>query len=154
MEDRKIINNNEEKNNTLLWGGGNSGVITETKNSQGFSITPSFQKLYQSVNEHFIIPPSFLKVVIGGYICNFLEDIPFWLLIISPSGSGKTQILNLLEKLPNIVFLSEITPNTFISGLGEDKSLLFNLPKPAILIFKDFTTLLTQRPDKRSVIEA
>jgi hypothetical protein len=57
------------------------------------------------------------------------------------------------------MLLSTLTPQTLLSGwrpgqLEKSSSLLLRLPKPAILVLKDFTTILKMRPEHRSAILA
>jgi hypothetical protein len=77
-----------------------------------------------------------------------------WLLIVAGSGGTKTELLRGLNGLKDIYPLSDLTPQTFLSGDKTNKkgSLLHRLPPEVIITMKDFTTVLEMSPDKRSVI--
>ena len=79
------------------------------------------------------------------------------LYIIGPSSSAKTEIIRSLMLYPHACHITKITPNTLMSGYkepgrkGENYSLLLELKKNGqnILIFKDFTTILSMQHDSR-----
>lgn len=105
-----------------------------------------------------------LAVVIGNQIPT---RRPIWLLFVAPPSSGKTTALSALtdlviatkrgEKLEPICSISDITDKTFASGaIRNDKetSLLYRVPNGGILVFKDFTTVLSKRPEEQQGIFA
>jgi len=94
------------------------------------------------------------------YVSHFIEGDPVWLMIVGAPSSGKTEVLSGLMRSKGIYPLSNLTPNTFISGWSEKKrrintkvedSLLFKIDGK-ILVMKDFTTVLQMRMDNRAEI--
>lgn len=80
---------------------------------------------------------------------------PVWVMLIGPSGSGKTTMLKLL---PSHFHLSDLTPQTFLSGYRPNgkrmTSLLHRLGDSAVVTIQDFTTVLSMRHEKKSEIMA
>ena len=77
---------------------------------------------------------------------------PVWLFINGPSGCGKTtMVIDGCSLLPNSAIMGQLTTNTFLSGYTGKKnaSLLHQLANPGILLFKDFTTILSMRDEAR-----
>lgn len=91
-----------------------------------------------------------IDVVMAVVVANLFPTDPLWLLIIGPSSSAKTELLNALDGHPLMFFLSDLTTNTLISG-KKDASLLPKLNN-VILVMKDFTTVLSKRPDDLKII--
>jgi len=105
-----------------------------------------------------------LAVIIGNQIPS---RRPIWLLLVAPPSSGKTTALNALvgleihkksgEKIQPTCSISDITDKTFASGaIRNDKetSLLYRLPFGGVLMFKDFTSVLSKREEERRGIMA
>lgn len=102
-----------------------------------------------------------IKLVAAVVLANQLEGPPVWMLIVASSSGGKSAILMTLDELEFIqgkrmtFFISDMTENTFASGFRSstgDASLLMQLPTGGMLIFKDFTSLLTKRQEARNAI--
>jgi hypothetical protein len=81
------------------------------------------------------------------------ECSPCWLLMIAPSGSMKTDLIESLRGTSRIHLVDEVTAKTFISGkLDESKartkspSLLHRIGRDAILAVADFSTFACQDP--------
>lgn len=100
-----------------------------------------------------------IKLALIGYInhVHFLNFSPIWIMVIAPSGSGKTVLVDCLSHLPQAEVLSDLTPNSFISGFmpkgkhGITFGIL-QVNNDPILLFKDLTTLLSKREDTRKEI--
>ncbi len=120
------------------------------------SRTPiSFEQLAEIVNKRLLLKNNdVLKVLLATVISNKLGTDPVWLMLIAPSGGTKTELLRSLQGIPKIYFLSDLTPQTFLSGDIRNKkaSLLNRLENGTILIYKDFTTILTLQRDARHAI--
>jgi hypothetical protein len=91
-----------------------------------------------------------VDVLTAAVIANRFPTDPLWLLIVGPPSSAKTELLNGIEVLPETFFLSDLTKSTLISG-KEDSSLLPKLDKK-IIVMKDFTTILSKKPDDLKII--
>lgn len=68
---------------------------------------------------------------------------PLWVHLVGPPGSGKTVILNQLQKSAEVVFRSSLTPHGLVSGFKTepDPSLLPKFDGKCV-VFKDFTEVL------------
>src|SRR5262245_60249041 len=98
--------------------------------------------------------PTPLYAVFGAVAANLLDGDPVWLGLIAPPSSAKTEILNSLSKLPDVVQVSSLSPASFLSATakkerGNDATggLLAQIGKFGIIVLKDFTTMLSLRPE-------
>lgn len=111
---------------------------------------------YATLKERFdkwllIVDPGLLYLVPATIIANLMNSDPFWLFLIAKSGAGKTEIMNSLLKCPFYYSLSQLTPNTFLSGYKskeKEPSLLKRLGSGKTIGFKDFTSLLDGNRDE------
>lgn len=98
-----------------------------------------------------IVDAGVVKLLVATIFANMLKSDPVWLFLIAPSSGGKTELLNGLLKNPDCYFLSQLTPNTLLSGYKGSKerepSLLHQLGTNKTIIFKDFTSLLEGNKD-------
>jgi hypothetical protein len=104
-----------------------------------------------------------LSVSISHY---FKSDEPVWLMVLGPSGTGKTGvIMTALEKLPYTYQLDDLTPTTLLSGYQDrnekanrrkDFSLLKNIgtvdDRSGIILMPDFTCFMSKRDEQRREI--
>lgn len=100
-----------------------------------------------------------LKIVLCAVASHTLKPHgypPTWVMLIGPSGSGKTSLLEVLTKLPLVYPLNDLTPKTFLSGFktprGGKVALLHKLGTSAILVMKDFTTIISMRYENKAEI--
>jgi len=95
-----------------------------------------------------------IRVLVATIIGNKIDTDPLWLMLIAPSGGTKTELLRALNMIDGIYPLSDLTPQTFLSGDRRNKkaSLLLKLPEKTILTYKDFTTILTKHRDTKHAI--
>lgn len=105
-----------------------------------------------------------LRVLLAAIVANRFQTDPVWLFIVAPSASGKTDLINALQRIPGTHMLSAMTPNTLMSGmfpstkprpdgsLPPDPSLLMRLKPNTVFLLKDFTTVLNMRPDTKNEI--
>lgn len=91
-----------------------------------------------------------LRISLAAACAHYIVSAdPVWLFVLGPAGSGKTTlIINALRNLPHAQIIGSITPKTFISHYKgrSDASLLARIGKSGLLLFKDFTTFLSQHP--------
>lgn len=115
-----------------------------------------FNELEKIIGKWLLIKDKgIIKVTTGTVIANKLQGDPVWLFIVAASGGTKTELIRGLNKIDGIYPISDLTPQTFLSGEKGNKnaSLLLRLPKEStILTYKDFTTVLTMHRDKRHAI--
>jgi len=96
-----------------------------------------------------------IRFILCAVIANRLRSDPFWAFIVAPSGSAKTELLNALTSLEFVTPLDTLTANTFLSGKQRkdpNASLLLRLPYGAILLMRDFTSVLEMHREKRDEI--
>jgi hypothetical protein len=114
-----------------------------------------FHTLEQTINKWLLIEDKgLIKVLMATVIANKLPADPVWLFIVAPSGGTKTELIRGLSKINGVYPISDLTPQTFLSGekYNKNASLLLRLPRNSILTYKDFTTILTMHRDKRHAI--
>ncbi len=121
----------------------------------------TFEELHTEFKKMFLFgDEGILKLLIATIIGNQLDNDPIWLMLVTSSSGGKSEILNTLSDIQigghNLIFpISDLTPNTFASGMkrtGKETSLLLRMPPGAIMTFKDFTSMLSKRQEDRTVI--
>ena len=103
-----------------------------------------------------------IRLVAASVIANQMDGNPVWLMIVASSSGGKTAVLMTLDELEFVpgrrvtFFISDLTENTLASGFkvsgGGDASLLNQMPVGGVMIFKDFTSMLTKRHETRDTI--
>ena len=91
-----------------------------------------------------------VDIILAVVIANLFKTDPLWMLIIGASSTAKTELLAALDGLPMMFFISDLTTNTLVSG-KKDASLLPRLTDK-IICMKDFTTILSKRPDDLKII--
>jgi len=120
---------------------------------------PNEIKTIEDLEEEFsnvfeIKDTGFVRIVVASVIGNRLDMDPVWLMLIAPSSGGKTEIINSLNGLDFIYPISDITVNTFASGMkvtGVQTSLLLKMNN-GIMAFKDFTSILSKSREAKSEI--
>ncbi len=113
------------------------------------------------VFEKWLTLPSRVPIyaMLGTVAANLLPGEPTWLGIIAPPSSAKTELINALTGLPFTVSASTLTPAGLLSGTprrqraaGAKGGLLRQVSNPGLLCLKDFTSILTMRPDAKAEI--
>lgn len=115
----------------------------------------SFEALEQTIHKWLLINDrGLIRVLVATVIANKLKGDPVWLFIITAPGGSKTELIRGLNKIDKIYSISDLTPQTFLSGEKEKKSasLLLRLPFGTIFTYKDFTTVLSMHRDKQQAI--
>ena len=113
------------------------------------------KKLHDRFNEWLLITDwGALIVTVAAVIANLLPGDPLWLFLVTAPSGVKTEYISSLNGLPKIRSLSDLTAQTFASGMKakNDPSLLPKLSYGTVLTFKDFTTVLSMHRDKRHEI--
>lgn len=114
-----------------------------------------------------------VQVVVAAYAAHRLKQgPPPWLLVVGPSGSSKTLVVETMEGLPGTTFIDSLTPQSLLSGQLTDRgqrdgnptnrrsqgepspSLLHRLGTDAVMVMADFSTVLGMKPDRRDAILA
>jgi hypothetical protein len=77
----------------------------------------SLDDLKSAIGKHLLLEDTtIVAVVMAVILANLLKADPIWLLLIGPPSSAKTELLNTLDGLRYVKFLSSLTPQTLISG--------------------------------------
>lgn len=119
------------------------------------SATPiSFEEYEATVRKYILMEDrGILKLLIAHYLTNFMPQKAVWMMLIAPSGGGKTEFLNGLLYLPMVAELSLLTPNTFLSGMpGENDASLLPKINGHYVIMKDLTTLMSMQRDAKAEV--
>jgi hypothetical protein len=101
--------------------------------------------------EDKVVFPLLLSMVIGSK----LNAPPVWMYIIGPSSGGKSSLLSVINKVPFCTQISDLTPNTFLSGMktaGKETSLLKKLGNNFVIVMKDFTTMISKDDQAKKTI--
>lgn len=96
---------------------------------------------------------SFIAVDTTTQAGTFDDRSPVWLLLVGPSGGGKTLLAwkpfqGMISHIHNI---DQITPRTFITGLKTGQDLLPLLHRKLVLI-KDMTSILSMRSEQAAEV--
>ena len=99
---------------------------------------------------------SVLDLLMATVIATYMKSNSIWLLIVGPPSGGKSELINSFFKVPFVHEVSDMTENTFLSGMNSIKeaSLLKKIGNLGCLAMKDFTSLISMRSEKREVIMA
>ena len=117
-------------------------------------------KLQSKIGKYLLLEDQdVVPIVLAAVAAHRLDGEAVWLLLVGPPSGAKTAILDLLGDVPGMFPLSDLTDRTLASGLepddgrGRDPSLLNRLTNE-ILVFKDFTTILSMQRDRRLAVLA
>src|SRR6516225_2631936 len=98
-----------------------------------------------------------ILATLGTVSANMLAGDPVWLGLIGPSSCGKTEILDALSELPCVARVSTLSMPGLLSGTprqqqsqGATGGLLRQIGNPGIIVCKEFSSILTMRPDMRT----
>lgn len=112
------------------------------------------KRLYCSV--YYLEETMILDVIVATAIATRIGGDPIWLMIIGGPSSGKSELCNTLNKIPFVHPVSSMTENTFLSNMrlndGKEASLLHRIGPKGMIVMKDYTSILSMRPEKREII--
>jgi len=98
-----------------------------------------------------------IRILLASLIAHHFETDPLWIFFVAPSSGSKTEIITTVSDLDFCYLLSDLTPQTLVSGMpikkDHDPSLLSQL-KNHVLVMKDFTTVLAMRHEEKGMILA
>lgn len=111
-------------------------------------MTKTLQELQTQYHELFYVEdralfPLLLAIVVGSK----LNTPTTWLYIVGPSSGGKGTVLSTIDRVSFVKQISDLTPNTFLSGMkiaGRETSLLKTLGNNFLVTMKDFTTMISK----------
>jgi len=117
----------------------------------------AFDQLTSHLKQWFYQPDiEALEITLAVAASHYVPGDPTWIFIVGPPATGKTSALIQAVKLaPKAYITGDLTPQTFLSAKrkkgGNEPSLLTRLENP-IFLMKDFTTMISKRPDDRAMI--
>jgi hypothetical protein len=95
--------------------------------------------------------------MLGTVAANLLPGDPVWLGLIAPPSSAKSELLNSISELPNVVDADTITPSGLLSGTPEKQKdrgarggLLRQIGSFGIITLKDFGSVLSMHAETRA----
>src|SRR5262249_12815843 len=120
----------------------------------------------------YLDDPYVVDVVLATVVANALDGDPLWLLLVNPASTGKTELVQMFASVPTCAWLSQVSENTFLSGLQRRKksggtertpgnSLLYRWTDPKlrggqppvrVILVQDLTTMVTMQREKRDAI--
>jgi DNA-binding transcriptional ArsR family regulator/predicted protein tyrosine phosphatase len=120
----------------------------------------------------YLDDPWVVDVVLATIVANTQGGDPLWLLLVNPASTGKTELVQIFANVPTCAWLSQVSENTFLSGLQQRKksggterapknSLLFRWTDPKlrggqppvrVMLIQDLTTMVTMHREKRDAI--
>lgn len=98
-----------------------------------------------------------LPLLIAAVVGSKYSAPPVWFYLVGPSSGGKTELINTFAKIPFVTQISDLTPNTFLSGMANGKqetSLLLQLGMNFVITMKDFTTIMSKSQESQEAIIA
>jgi hypothetical protein len=118
-----------------------------------------FKELTTFLNKWYYKPDmDALKIVLCSYAAHqYVNDNPVWLFVVGPSSAGKTEIaIKALEFLPDTYKQENLSPNSFLSGYGENNGLLPRITRQSkgrgVILFPEFSSVLSKRIEVRNEI--
>lgn len=112
------------------------------------------KNLYKSV--FYIEEDMILDVIVATAIATKMPGDPIWVQIIGGPSSGKSELVTILDKVPFVFPISNMTENTFLSNMklgdGKEASLLHEIGSSGMITMKDYTSILAMRAEKREII--
>ena len=117
----------------------------------------SIEELIKKYSDiYYLEDTNIIPLVCAAILSNRMPGDPIWLMVVGGSSSGKSEILNCIMGLPFVFQVSQLTPNTLLSGAsvkGKEASLLMRIPRTSVIVMKDFTTILSMtKEDQQSIM--
>ncbi len=129
--------------------------LRQTLHDSGLKQPTPLQELHREFDRQLLISDlNMVTVIVAAAIANRLPGEPFWLFLVAPPASLKTELISALSGLKFIHCMSDLTAQTFASGMKakKDPSLLPKLAYGTVITLKDFTTVLSMHRDRRHEI--
>jgi hypothetical protein len=101
-------------------------------------------------DRHLWMNHDLLHVTLAAVVANRLPGDPVWVLIVGPSSSGKSEMANALDRLPEYFPVSTFTEAGLVSGSSDGTpGLLLEIGEQGLMVFKDLTTILSKHSSDR-----
>ena len=99
-----------------------------------------------------------IDCVLAICLATKLPGDSIWLMLVGAPSTGKTELVNILNKVPHVHGVSTLTENTFLSSMrnanGKENSLLHRIGAKGMILMKDYTTVVSMRAEKKEQILA
>jgi hypothetical protein len=117
-------------------------------------------KLVAAFQRYFYMPdPGALLVTLATAAANLLEGDPVWLLVIAPPAWLKTDVIQTVARVRHVYSVGDLSVAGLLTGsphkdwgLGAKGGLLPTIGSFGILLWKDFTSVLTMHREKREAL--
>jgi hypothetical protein len=100
-----------------------------------------------------------IYAMLGTVAANQLPGDPVWLGLVGPPSSAKTELLNSVSPLPNMVPTATVTMAALLSGVPKKQraasakgGLLRQIGSFGYLLLKDFGSVLSMRPEAKAEV--
>ncbi len=122
------------------------GVVTMAKKAKK---PLPIKKYHRIAAKYFHIKNSmYIDIAYGAVAANIcLDSDPVWLGLVGPSGCGKTDTIESMNHEKYIRKVSQLTPNTLVSGLHDGKKSLLPDLDGTIMTIEDISPLLSTHRD-------
>lgn len=118
----------------------------------------NFEDLQEIVDKNMLLADrDVVKMLASFVVCARMPMNPPWIFLVGPSSGGKSMLLSALEACNGFIPLDDLSPNTFASGMVTVKgstSLLDQMLPNSVIVFKDFTTIISKDKENRAVVVA
>jgi hypothetical protein len=101
--------------------------------------------------------PDVVLTVLAVVVANRMSGDPVWLLVVGPSGGGKTEIIQAIGGLPDVTVAGVLTEASLLSGTprkekaaGARGGLLHDIGRFGIITLKDFGSILSMKHETRA----
>ena len=100
-----------------------------------------------------------IYVPLGAVAANYFDGDPIWEMSVGPPSGGKTEVIFAIARLPKVRMAATLTEAALLSGTPTKQSLgkgglLREIGEFGILVFKDFTSVLSMNRDQRAQLLA
>lgn len=117
----------------------------------------TLQEIKNYINEYLYLEDTFIiDMLLAIAIGIHTNGEMIWIMIVGGSSTGKSELIQILGDIPSVFQVSNLTENSFLSGLrpinGKETSLLKRMGPRGVLMMKDYTSLLSMRNEKKDLI--
>jgi hypothetical protein len=115
----------------------------------------TLNELYKTFDKWLLIKDKKrLDIVLATALTRKMKGTPIWLFIVGPSGDGKSEQIMALKDNETTFTLHEITSNTLVSGMSDEKNNYDLAPKlkDKLVMIPDMAQLLNLHPNDKAKV--
>lgn len=124
--------------------------------------SPKLTMLLETFRKHLYLSDTcHIEVALATVAANRSHGDPVWMLIVGSPSSGKTEPLNAVTGLDEVVSVSTITQGSLLSGSAKSErtkdstgGLLKQIGQRGMLVIKDFGSVISMAGDQRAMVLA